>query len=69
MLIKTHTVVFRVKMEAAWPIEMLVSYHITVWGHNPEDHFMDWKYVYKFCIKIYSMLKITKMLTKTTDSF
>jgi hypothetical protein len=28
----------RVKIEAARPSETLVSYHIIVWCHNPEDH-------------------------------
>jgi hypothetical protein len=32
------------KMEAAWTCEMLVSYHITTWRHNPED--LDLKFRY-----------------------
>jgi hypothetical protein len=28
------------RMEAAWPCEMLVSYHPTKWHHNPEGHDM-----------------------------
>jgi hypothetical protein len=27
-----------VKMKAAWNSEILVSYHITSWHHNLEDH-------------------------------
>jgi len=25
-------------MEAAWPSKMLLSYHLTIWCHNPKDH-------------------------------
>jgi hypothetical protein len=32
---KTH---FTLKLEVAWSFEMLVSYHITVWRHNPENY-------------------------------
>jgi hypothetical protein len=32
---------FTLKMEAAWPPEMLVSCHITTQCHHPED--CDWK--------------------------
>jgi len=40
-----HIMVFWVmtppsKMDAARLFEMLVSYHITTWWHNPEDHGM-----------------------------
>jgi uncharacterized phage-associated protein len=27
-----------VKMELAWSSKTLVSYYITIWHHNPEDH-------------------------------
>jgi len=26
------------EMATPWPVEMLVSCHITTWCHNPEDH-------------------------------
>jgi len=28
---------FILELKAVWPSEMLVSYHITAWCHNPED--------------------------------
>jgi len=28
---------FTLKIEAAWPSEMLVSYHITIWRNSSED--------------------------------
>jgi len=34
-------IVLRVKMEAAQPSEMLVSYHITTRRHNTDDHDMN----------------------------
>jgi hypothetical protein len=27
-----------VKMEVAWSSKILVSYHVTTWNNNPEDH-------------------------------
>jgi len=37
--------VFSLKMKAAWPSEMLVSY-ITTQYHNPEDHDTIYEFIY-----------------------
>jgi len=40
MVVKIQIVVFWVFMEAENSSEMFVSYHITTWYQNPEDHNM-----------------------------
>jgi valyl-tRNA synthetase len=34
---------FTLNMEAAWSSDMLVSYHIITWYHDPEDNKMNMK--------------------------
>jgi hypothetical protein len=43
------TMYFTLKMEAARSFKTLVSYNITIWCHNPEDHHKNLKsHIYSY---------------------
>jgi len=39
--VKIHVMVFSVKVEVTQPSKTLVTYHITTWNHNPDNHDMN----------------------------
>jgi len=54
--------IFTLKMEGAWPSATMVSCHITIQHHNPEDHNMFLQVSYQICMSTHILLTLMTLL-------